>query len=310
VRAFEVVARRRVVRADATADGWLVDQWALPFTTRLKVVSGSVTDDFARSLTRAGLAPEHGAQLKKIFASDVDVLQDTMRDDAFTIVVSERFAADGQRSIGRISAASLKIGGEYYTAFEHGEIDGQARYFDKQGIRLPRRFLAAPLKYDRISSTFDFARPDPMTGKVRPHEAIDYVAAAGTPVVAVGQGVVEFAGWYGGYGYLVEINHGDGYVSSYGHLSAFGDRVRVGKRVKAGEIIGFVGATGYSTGPHLHFEFSRGQEKLDYLTARLDAGEMLSGTELRHFHIARDEKLVAMRNGNFQISRLRNLTPY
>ena len=302
VRAFEVVLRKRVVRADATAEGWLVDQWALP--SRLKVARGRVTDDFARSLVRAGLASEHVRQLQKIFASDVNVLRDTIRGDAFAIVVSERFDVDGEGSIGSIAAASLKIGGGYYSAFQHGESNGQPRYFDQEGMRLPHRFLAAPLKYDRISSTFDLARPDPMTGKIRPHEAIDYVAATGTPVVAVGRGVVEFAGWHGGYGYLVEINHGDGYLSSYGHLSAFGDGVMIGKRVKAGDVIGHVGDTGRSTGPHLHFEFSRDQEKLDYLTARIYAGETLSGIELRRFHIARDEKLAAMRDGNLRMAQL------
>jgi murein DD-endopeptidase MepM/ murein hydrolase activator NlpD len=149
-----------------------------------------------------------------------------------------------------------------------------------------------------------------MTGKIRPHEAIDYVAATGTPVVAVGRGVVEFAGWHGGYGYLVEINHGDGYLSSYGHLSAFGDGVMIGKRVKAGDVIGHVGDTGRSTGPHLHFEFSRDQEKLDYLTARIYAGETLSGIELRRFHIARDEKLAAMRDGNLRMAQLGKPTSY
>ncbi len=305
VRGFEMVVWKRVVRADASADGWLVDQWALPFTSRLKAVRGTVSDDFAHSSVRAGLAPEHVTQLQKIFESDIDLLQVAKRGDAFAIVVTERFYADGQRSIGPIAAVSLKVAGEYYSAFEYGEIGGQPRYFDAEGIRLPHRFLAAPLKYDRISSTFGLARPDPMTGKIRPHEGIDYVAVEGTPVVAVGQGVVEFAGWHGGFGYLVEINHGDGYVSSYGHLSSFGDNVRTGKRVKAGDVIGYVGDTGHSTGPHLHFEFSRDSEKLDYLVARIFADERLSGTELRRFDITRDEQLAGLRDGDFRVSQLR-----
>lgn len=310
VRALETVVWKQIVRADATADGWSVDQWPLPFTSRLKIIHGTVTDDFAHSMTRAGVAPEHIRQLVSIFAADVDLLRDGKRGDGFAVAVTERFYADGQRAIGSLAAASLEVAGETYNTFEFGEVDGQSRYFDAAGVRLPHRFLAAPLKYDRISSTFGLARPDPMTGKLRPHEAIDYVAAVGTPVVAVGDGLVEFAGWYGGYGYLVEIDHGDGYTSGYGHLSSFANRIEGGKRVRAGDIIGYVGDTGHSTGPHLHFEFSRNQKKLDYLAARVYAGETLSGTELRRFDVLRDEKLAVLRDGNFQISQLRKLTSY
>jgi murein DD-endopeptidase MepM/ murein hydrolase activator NlpD len=310
VHAFEVVLAKRVVRADATADGWLVNQWALPFSSWLKVVRGRVTDDFARSLVRAGLGSEHVTQLQEIFVSDLDVLRDSQSGDAFAVIVTERFDAEGRRTLGPVSAASLRIGSENYSAFEYGDANGQPRYFDNAGIRLPRRFLAAPLQYDRISSTFDLARPDPLTGNIRRHEAIDYVAADGTPVIAVGQGVVEFADWHGGYGYRVEMNHGNGYVSSYGHLSAFGPNIAVGKPVKTGEVIGYVGGTGYSTGPHLHFEFSHDREKLDYLIARIGSGERLSGSELRRFRIARDEKIAALQDRNFQTAQLRKPASY
>ena len=121
---------------------------------------------------------------------------------------------------------------------------------------------------------------------------------------------MQFAGWLGGYGYLLEIDHGGGYTTSYGHLSAFGHKIAAGKSVMAGEIIGYVGDTGYSTGPHLHFEFSRNDQKLDYLTARVYAGEALSGAELNRFHITRDAKLALLRDGTFQVSRLRKLTSY
>lgn len=310
VRGLEVAVRRRVVRADITADGWLINQWVLPFTSRLKVVRATVTDNLPQSLVRAGLSWKQVAQLENIFAADVDLLKDSRQGDAFAIVVPERVYADGQRSAGPVIAASLKIAGEYYGAFEFGESNGQPRYFDAEGVRLPHRFLSAPLKYDRISSTFGLARPDPLTGKIRPHEAIDYVAVEGTPVVAVGDGVVKFAGWYGGYGFFVKINHGGGYVTSYGHLSSFGDNVRIGARVKAGDRIGRVGSTGHATGPHLHFELSRGQEKLDYLTARIYTGETLSGAELQRFQLARDERLAAMHDGDLQISQLHTLESY
>jgi murein DD-endopeptidase MepM/ murein hydrolase activator NlpD len=310
VQAFEVVLAKRVVRGHATTAGWLIDQWALPFSSWLKVVRGTVTDDFARSVVRAGLASEHVTQLREIFASDVDLLEDTQPGDTFAVTVTERFDAEGQRTLGHVSAAALNVGGEDYRAFEHGEANGQPRYFDSAGMRLPRRFLVAPLRYERVSSTFDLARPDPLTGKIRRHEAIDYVAAVGTPVTAVAQGIVEFAGWQGGYGYRVEINHGHGYVSSYGHLSAFGRNVAVGKPVKIGEVIGHVGRTGHSTGPHLHFEFSRHGEKLDYPAIRRAAGEALIGGELRGFWRARDEKLAAMRDTKVQVALVRKPLSY
>lgn len=310
VRGLETVVWKHMVRADATTDGWAVEQRPLPFTTRFKLIHGRVTDDFAHSAARAGVTPAQIKQLEKIFAADVDLLRDGKEGDSFAVVVGERFYTNGQRSVGSLAAASLEVAGAFYNAFKYGESGGQARYFDADGVRLPHRFMAAPLKYDRISSTFGLARPDPMTGKLRPHEAIDYVAAAGTPVIAVGDGVVEFAGWYGGYGNFVEIDHGKGYGSAYGHLSAFADHLEPGKRVKAGEVIGYVGDTGHSTGPHLHFEFSLNQEKLDYLVARVRAGETLSGKEARGFDLSRDEKLAVLRDGNIQIAQLPKLTSY
>jgi murein DD-endopeptidase MepM/ murein hydrolase activator NlpD len=168
------------------------------------------------------------------------------------------------------------------------------RYYDTDGYALPRPFLAAPLKYDRVSSTFDLARPDPSNGVMRPHEAIDYQAAQGTPVVAVGSATVEFSGWRPGYGLLVELKHASGYSSTYAHLSRIAHGVVEGRRISAGEIIGAVGQTGYATGPHLHFEFAHNGTKLDYLAIKIPSVEALAGAKLTRFKQEQSQWFAAL----------------
>jgi len=173
--------------------------------------------------------------------------------------------------------------GRLFDAFGFNVGAGALQYYDADGHLLPRAFLAAPLKFDRISSTFDLARPDPVTGMLRPHEAIDFQAPQGTPVVAVGSATVEFVGWRPGYGLMVELKHAGGYTSSYAHLSHMAEGIAEGRRLNAGDNIGEVGQTGYATGPHLHFEFARNGEKLDFLSVKIPTPESLSGFRLAQF---------------------------
>ena len=158
--------------------------------------------------------------------------------------------------------------------------DGAA-YWDKGGESLKRMFLKAPLKYNRISSRFSYARKHPVTGVVRPHTAVDYAAPTGTPVHAIGDGTVTKCGWDGGGGgNRIRIKHARGYETSYMHLSKFAPGIKVGSRVSQGDLIGYVGATGTATGPHLDFRVFENGKAIDPLSLNSPASEPLD-TALR-----------------------------
>ena len=201
-----------------------------------------------------------------------------------TIVIPQKQYLDGKRVDGPMAAARLVVSDQAYVAFGFPGADGALRYYDGEGESLPHSFLPAPLKYERISSTFDLARADPVTGAVRAHQAIDYQAPVGTPVSAIAAGTVEFAGWRDGYGLMVEIKHAGGYTSAYGHLSRIAAGLKDGVPVKTGEGIGAVGQTGHATGPHLHFEFSLHDKRMDFLSIKIAEPDSLTGARLQQFN--------------------------
>jgi murein DD-endopeptidase MepM/ murein hydrolase activator NlpD len=170
-------------------------------------------------------------------------------------VVFERLVSEtGEVRFGRVLAGDLHISGKSLTAFRFEE-NGRTAFFDADGNSLRRAFLRAPVQFRRISSSFARARFHPILGISRRHEGTDYAAAPGTPVMAAGDGVVQRAGWSGGYGNLIELRHRNGITTRYGHLRGFARGVRSGARVTQGQTIGFVGSTGLASGPHLHYEF-------------------------------------------------------
>ena len=181
--------------------------------------------------------------------------------------------------------------GFYYGSRDSGE------YYSSKGESLRRAFLRAPLSFAWISSPFNRSRMHPIFRTVRPHLAIDYAAPAGTPVVAIGRGKVEFIGRRVGYGNVVDIRHAENYVSRYAHFSRFEPKLKRGGSVSAGDVIGYVGQTGHATGPHLHFEFLRSGMKVDFLGLRLPKNQQLTGADLARFYRFRDEQRALLRNG-------------
>ena len=283
VRAVEFVLQDYLVRANVGLTGWSVEREELAHVTSIRNVRVRVADNFGKSAERAGLSPARIGELQNMFISEIDLLGELAAGDEVLLVAPQKQYLNGHVSQDPVAAVRVVHGGRLYDAFGFRDGDGPMRYYDTDGYALPRAFLAAPLKYDRISSRFDLARPDPASSVMRPHEAIDYQAAQGTPVFAVGSAKVEFAGWRPGYGLLVELKHAGGYSSTYAHLSRIADDVVEGRVINAGAIIGEVGQTGYATGPHLHFEFTHDGTKLDYLSIKIPSTEVLSGAKLTRF---------------------------
>ena len=301
VRAVEFVLQDHLVRVSDGLAGWSVEKQELAHVAGATNITVRVTDNFGESAARAGVTLAQVAQLQRIFSAEVDLLTDLAAGDEVSLVLPEKHYLDGHVVQGRMAAVRVVHGGRSFDAYGFSAGTGALQYYDSDGNLLPRAFLAVPLKFERISSAFDLARADPATGVLRPHEAIDFQAAHGTPVVSVGSGTVEIAGFRGGYGLMIEIKHPGGYTSTYAHLSRIADGIEEGRRVNAGETIGAVGQTGHATGPHLHFEFARDGEKLDYLAMKLPSAESLSGYRLLQFKREQATWLAALRGTAMRI---------
>jgi len=246
------------------ADHWTASVERIPWRAEPLVVSGSITRDAAtvydamdNAVSEAVLSRDERTQLVLALADvydwEVDFARDLQPGDGFRVVAERLVSADGEARFGRVSAARLDLGGRRLYAFRLDEGDRPA-FWDENGRSLRRDFLRSPLRYRSVSSRFSGSRWQPILHYYRAHLGTDFAAELGTEVRAIGAGTVIFAGREGGYGNLVEIRHPRGVETRYGHLLRFAEGIETGARVEQNQVIGFVGSSGLSTGPHLHFE--------------------------------------------------------
>ncbi len=212
-------------------------------------------------------------ELDRIYGGQIDFYSDLQPGDCVAVYFRTFVRPDGSFRLGRIDAAEFVNRGMRRPAIWFEAPDGSADYYDLDGKSLKRQFLKSPLKFTRISSGFTMRRFHPILKRYRAHPGIDYAAPAGTPVQAAGNGVVAFAGWQRGYGNIVEIKHGKAYETSYAHLSRIAKGIRRGARVGQGDVIGFVGATGLATGPHLDYRFSKDGKFVNPLDQSFPSGD-------------------------------------
>lgn len=218
------------------------------------VIKGEIVSSLYESMLKAGEKPSLIANYADILAWEIDFFTETQNQDSFFVLVEKSYDGDNFIDYGLVSAVRYKGKIGDVIGFFYADPTSYKDYYDKDGKSLRKAFLKSPLRYSHISSYFSRGRYHPILKIVRPHHGIDYVAPSGTPVSAIGAGTVTFAGWKGGYGRFVEITHANRFKSRYGHLRGFGKGIRSGQRVAQGQIVGYVGTTGLSTGPHLHFE--------------------------------------------------------
>ena len=251
-------------------------------TTRTVVLSGNVGKSLFKSARGVGLGNRQLAQLTdEMFKYDIDFDSDLDQNDRFSVVVDQTWR-DGQLTdTGPVLAAAFTVDGKLKSAFRHMR-DGKPEYFTADGRSLRRPFIRMPIPYARLSSGFG-ARRHPVLGKMRMHKGVDYRAGTGTPIMAAGDSRVQFAGWKGGYGRAVILDHGRGHTTLYGHMSRFG-KIKPGQRVAQGTVIGYVGSTGMSTGPHLHYEFRVNGVHRNPLSMTMPPPEPLRGAALTAFH--------------------------
>ena len=294
VQGLEYSADGAIVRVMSTEKGWVATRQEVPFVRRSKVIRGNIRGSLFEDGVDAGLSPPEIHKLVNLFEYDIDFFSDLRRGDDFSVIFEEKQYANGQREKGKLLAAEIHAAGSPYQIFYYQGKKQKGSYYDNRGQALMKAFLRAPLNYRRISSPFRIDRSHPIFRTVRPHQAIDYAAPTGTPVVAVGDGQVTFSGTWGGYGRMVEIRHDDGYVSRYAHFSKIPQEIRVGRPVNRGEVVGYVGQTGHATGPHLHFEMLKKGRKINFLDLKLASADRLTGSELREFLAMRDRKLALL----------------
>jgi len=229
----------------------------------------------------------------EIFSWEIDFVSDVRSGDEFDILVEKEYVGDSFIGYGKILLARYKgyFGEKWGFFFENG---GTADYYDGDGHSLRRAIMRAPLSFSRISSKFSLRRYHPILKIWRPHYGVDYAAPRGTPVMAAGDGVVKYAGWKGDYGNYVKIRHPNGYETGYGHLLKIAKGIGVGKKVKAKEVIGWVGSSGLSTGPHLQYEVIRDGKYVNPLGIKLPPMKSLDKNLLPRFqeHVERSTSLL------------------
>ncbi|MFQ5329366.1 MAG: M23 family metallopeptidase [Thermodesulfobacteriota bacterium] len=226
----------------------------IPHAVVPTLASGTIDRTLYAAAIDAGIGTDLITELSDIFAWDVDFTTEIRKGDTFKVLY-EKILIDGEEiATGKILGAVLVNRGKRITAIYYSDSKGRERYYNEEGKSLSRQLLKSPLRYRRISSYFTRKRWHPILKKYRPHHGVDYAAPTGTPVESAGSGRVVSAGWKSGYGKVVTIRHNGTYTTVYGHLSRFAKGIKRGSRVKQGQLIGYVGSTGLSTGPHLHYE--------------------------------------------------------
>lgn len=229
----------------------------------LRYSSGTITTSLWEAATENNLNPNLSAELSEIYAWTIDFFG-LQKGDRFKVIYEEEFIGEESVGIRRVHAALFEHAGNPIFAIPYIQ-DSTMSFYDTTGASLRKAFLKAPLRYSRISSRFSGARYHPVLKIVRPHHGVDYAAPIGTPVVAIGDGRVTSTGYEGGAGRIVRIRHNSVYSTAYMHLSRFGPGISSGVYVKQGQVIGYVGSSGLSTGPHLDFRFYRNGSAIDPL---------------------------------------------
>ncbi|MBO6521567.1 MAG: peptidoglycan DD-metalloendopeptidase family protein [Rhodospirillales bacterium] len=247
----------------------------------------------------AGVPPVIIARMIRLMSWDVDFQRDIRGGDSFEVMYERVFDKAGKPVYnGAVTFASITLSGKRINIYRHTLEDGTVDYFDENGKASRKALMRTPIDGARLSSTFG-KRKHPILGYTRMHKGTDFAAPTGTPIYAAGNGTVAYAGRKGGYGNYIRIRHNGTYETAYAHMKGFARGVRAGTRVEQGQIIGYVGSTGRSTGPHLHYEVLTGGKQVNPLRVKMPSGRTLEGKELASFLAFREkqDRLLASLKG-------------
>ncbi|MGQ7960801.1 peptidoglycan DD-metalloendopeptidase family protein [Pseudomonas sp. SP16.1] len=244
---------------------------------------GVIDSSLFLSAKRAGLSHNLTMELANVFGYDIDFAMDIREGDEFELVYEEKVVNGKRVGTGDILSARFTNRGKTYTAVRYTSKQGTTSYYNANGESMRKAFIRTPVDFARISSRFSTGRKHPILNKIRAHKGVDYAAPRGTPIKAAGDGRVSLAGRHGGYGNTVIIQHGQRYRTLYAHMQGFAKGIRNGSSVKQGQIIGYIGTTGLSTGPHLHYEFQVNGVHVDPLSQKLPMADPIAASEKQRF---------------------------
>lgn len=271
-----------VIVVERTEKQFKVREEKISYEVTQEVARGKIDNFFYVDAMEAGLTEATVLEMGDVFSFSIDFTTEIQQGDEFAVVYEKRMK-DGERaSDGRILGAKFINEGKKHFAY-YFDNNGQGGFYDEEGRVLERQFLKAPLSYRRITSGYTGARMHPITRKVSAHYQIDYAAPTGTPVVASARGSVASAGWEGGWGNMIRLKHDGGYSTHYGHLSGIAKGVSSGANIAQGQVIGYVGSTGWSTGPHLDYGMKLNGSPVNPLSLDLPKGNPLNGETMKFF---------------------------
>jgi murein DD-endopeptidase MepM/ murein hydrolase activator NlpD len=272
-------------------EGYKVQKKEIPLETYLVKVVGEIRSSLFEAMDGVGEQDSLTIAFAEILAWEIDFYKDVKEGDRFKIVVEKLYKGNQFIRYGTIYAVEYQSSSGRVRGIEY-----KGHYYREDGTSLRKTFLKSPLRFNRISSRFSRARKHPILGGVLPHYGVDYAAPPGTPVWAVADGVVTHCGWNGGFGKQVVLRHMNGYRTYYGHLSRYSSGIRSGVRVKQKQIVGYVGSTGLSTGPHLDYRLAKDGRFRNPLRESFPSGLPIGDAERRAFE-ERTDRVMAWLEG-------------
>lgn len=282
---YEIDANERLVVSLADS-GYEFRREAIPYDLETKTVSGVIESSLFGAVTKAGESEELALRLGNVFAYDVDFTRDLREGDSFTVIIEKKFRDGNFVGYGQLSAASFTNQGQTYYAYQYTDSKGHTAFYDQKGRPLRKAFLKSPLPFTRISSGYSMSRMHPILKYRRPHQGIDYAAPTGTPISTVADGVIAQVGSNNSQGRFVRVSHSNGYETIYNHMSKFAKVSKKGAKVKQGQIIGYVGSTGYATGPHLDYRMKHNGKLINPLKLKTMPADPIAAKEMPSFNAA------------------------
>src|SRR3989344_1396051 len=279
-----------------TAEYWQAGKTPIEDSVKIDSAKGVIENSLYQTIVEQNLDERLALALAETFAWQIDFAAQIQKGDSFKVIYEKKYRDGVYSHPGKILAAEFNNYGEKFQGFYYESENTKAGYYDENSNSVQKVFLKAPLQYKYISSGFSYARLNPITNQVSPHRGIDYAAPAGTPAVSVGGGTVVQAGWNRYYGISVKVRHNEMYTTVYGHFSSLAKGIRVGTKVAQGQIVGYVGSTGLSTGPHLHYEMHKFGALINPFKEKIPPGEPVNEKDKAAFEAVKKKYQKELNN--------------
>lgn len=289
------------------ADDFRIERQPIVYQTIVEQVQGAITSSLFEAIAEIGEQPALAYVLADIFGWDINFILDIRQGDTFQALVEKRFREGRFAGYGKVLAAEFVNQGQIFEAIRFKDGDSRVGFYNRRGENLRKAFLKAPLSFTRISSGYSLNRLHPILKVRRAHLGIDYAAPIGTPVKTVGDGTVFRRGYTKGNGNYLKVRHSNGYISMYLHLKGFARGIRQGARVTQGQVIGYVGSTGMSTGPHLDFRMTRHGKPINPLKLDAPAEKSVSDARMAEFTALAQPLLARLEHGRDRTTQMANL---